>query len=185
MKRGIFYKARLGVVSLLFLAPGAVLAHPGNTASDGAHYCWTNCASWGEVYGERHYHGGGYIAPPTTTYKDWSQKYSIPYKFTTKEDPELPSGQTRTIQAGVDGEGIKRWRVTYTNGAETYSSTPTSQVLTKPITQITAIGTKSEVVVPSGINDDSDDSSGAGWLFLPGALGIGGYMAYRSLKPKP
>lgn len=36
-----------------------VYAHPGNTASDGCHYCWTNCDSWGEVYGERHCHGGG------------------------------------------------------------------------------------------------------------------------------
>lgn len=43
-------------------------AHPGNTAPDGCHYCWTNCASWGEVYGERHCHGGGYYdySPPTT-----------------------------------------------------------------------------------------------------------------------
>lgn len=33
-------------------------AHPGNTASDGCHYCRTNCDKWGEVYGERHCHGG-------------------------------------------------------------------------------------------------------------------------------
>lgn len=34
-------------------------AHPGNTAADGAHYCWTNCEYWGETYGERHFHSGG------------------------------------------------------------------------------------------------------------------------------
>jgi len=34
-------------------------AHPGNTAADGAHYCWTNCEYWGETYGERHSHSGG------------------------------------------------------------------------------------------------------------------------------
>lgn len=51
-------------LTLLFLTPQKVSAHPGNTASDGCHYCWTNCASWGEVYGERHCHGGGSIYTP-------------------------------------------------------------------------------------------------------------------------
>ena len=36
-----------------------VYAHPGNTAADGCHYCWTNCDRYGVVYGERHCHGGG------------------------------------------------------------------------------------------------------------------------------
>lgn len=43
--------------------PSFSYAHPGNTASDGCHYCWTNCARWGEVYGQRHCHGGGYQPP--------------------------------------------------------------------------------------------------------------------------
>lgn len=36
---------------------GDSFAHPGRTASDGMHYCRTNCASWGETYGVRHGHG--------------------------------------------------------------------------------------------------------------------------------
>jgi len=40
--------------------PLLVHAHPGRTASDGCHYCRTNCDRWGEVYGERHCHNGGY-----------------------------------------------------------------------------------------------------------------------------
>lgn len=31
-------------------------AHPGRTASDGCHYCRTNCASWGVPAGQRHCH---------------------------------------------------------------------------------------------------------------------------------
>lgn len=56
------------VFSILILLTGFVLhpiaqAHPGNTASDGYHYCWTNCAEWGEVYGERHRHAdSGYVS---------------------------------------------------------------------------------------------------------------------------
>ena len=33
------------------------VAHPGRTASDGCHYCWTNCDRWGEAEGARHCHG--------------------------------------------------------------------------------------------------------------------------------
>ena len=55
------------------ILPIGVFAHPGNTASDGCHYCRTNCASWGEVYGARHCHGGGYIAP-TQSYTPPVQK---------------------------------------------------------------------------------------------------------------
>ena len=41
----------------LFLLSASVSAHPGNTASDGCHYCRTNCASWGVPSNTRHCHG--------------------------------------------------------------------------------------------------------------------------------
>ncbi|MBM7571579.1 hypothetical protein JOC48_002075 [Aquibacillus albus] len=37
-----------------------VLAHPGNTDSNGGHYCRTNCEEWGYNYGEYHYHDNNY-----------------------------------------------------------------------------------------------------------------------------
>ena len=37
------------------------LAHPGNTAADGCHYCRTNCDSWGVPWYERHCHGGNAV----------------------------------------------------------------------------------------------------------------------------
>jgi len=52
---------------ICLLAPAISFAHPGNTASDGCHYCWTNCERWGEVYGQRHCHGG-YRAPAPAVY---------------------------------------------------------------------------------------------------------------------
>ncbi len=36
----------------------AGVAHPGNTASDGCHYCRTNCDRWGVPWYERHCHNG-------------------------------------------------------------------------------------------------------------------------------
>lgn len=32
-------------------------AHPGRTASDGCHYCRTNCDKWGVAWNRRHCHG--------------------------------------------------------------------------------------------------------------------------------
>lgn len=51
------------LLTLLFVAP--VSAHPGRTASDGCHYCRTNCDRWGVPWNERHCHGTK--TPPTYT----------------------------------------------------------------------------------------------------------------------
>ena len=50
MKRLILFLA-----ILLFL-PAFVSAHPGRTASDGCHYCRTNCDKWGVPWNKRHCH---------------------------------------------------------------------------------------------------------------------------------
>ena len=39
-------------------------AHPGNTASDGCHYCRTNCDEWGVAWDQRHCHNT-YVEPET------------------------------------------------------------------------------------------------------------------------
>jgi len=56
---------------LIFLVPillaQVAIAHPGRTASDGCHYCRTNCSSWGVPWGERHCHYKSDIKPPQTT----------------------------------------------------------------------------------------------------------------------
>ncbi len=43
----------------LFVFTPRAEAHPGRTASDGCHYCRTNCDSWGVAWNERHCHGSG------------------------------------------------------------------------------------------------------------------------------
>lgn len=51
--------------STVFLFSDVALAHPGNTAADGCHYCRTNCDKWGVPWNERHCHGGSTIPAPT------------------------------------------------------------------------------------------------------------------------
>ena len=46
------------IFSLILLFPSVILAHPGRTASDGCHYCKTNCDEWGVPWNQRHCHGG-------------------------------------------------------------------------------------------------------------------------------
>ncbi len=46
------------VFLVVFLFSSKALAHPGGLASDGCHYCRTNCAKWGYVTGTRHCHSG-------------------------------------------------------------------------------------------------------------------------------
>ena len=43
---------------VLMLTASTAFAHPGGTAPDGCHTCWTNCERWGVPYGERHCHRG-------------------------------------------------------------------------------------------------------------------------------
>lgn len=51
---------------LFFLLNSKIaFAHPGNTASDGCHYCRTNCAKWGEIEGARHCHNSKPTSVPT------------------------------------------------------------------------------------------------------------------------
>lgn len=58
----------------MILTSHKVLAHPGRTASDGCHYCRTNCGKWGVAWDQRHCHGG-YVAPVTKTYSPPSNRY--------------------------------------------------------------------------------------------------------------
>jgi hypothetical protein len=58
-----------------------IFAHPGNTASDGCHYCRTNCDKWWEVWNARHCHWWSTYTAPTYT----APTYVEPTKTPTEE----------------------------------------------------------------------------------------------------
>lgn len=76
----------VGAAFFVVLPSNQVAAHPGNTASDGAHFCWTNCASWGEVYGQRHYHGG-YSEP------EYEYEYEPEYDEPVYDEPDYDDSE--------------------------------------------------------------------------------------------
>ena len=53
---------RVTVAICFVLTSSMAIGHPGDTDYEGCHYCWTNCYSWGEVYGEKHCHPGEYTS---------------------------------------------------------------------------------------------------------------------------
>ncbi len=61
LKKAMFITSAFCAV---FLFSSPALAHPGKTASDGCHYCRTNCDKWGVPWNQRHCHGGS-VSPPT------------------------------------------------------------------------------------------------------------------------
>lgn len=61
------------LVILFALVPFAS-AHPGNTASDGCHYCRTNCGYWGVPWYTRHCHNGYYTPTYTAPKNNWTCK---------------------------------------------------------------------------------------------------------------
>jgi len=75
---------------LIYATPSIAEAHPGRTASDGCHYCRTNCDKWGEAWGERHCHGGGgsYTAPVQETVQT---QQAVPLPTNTPVPLRLPT----------------------------------------------------------------------------------------------
>lgn len=108
----IFYAS---IILLSLFSSPPIKAHPGNTASDGGHYCRTNCEKWGEVYGERHFHGGSvedddsgyedyYDDPPEPDYDDLysspdPEDYSSPSQTSTASstEPESKSKEDKEV----------------------------------------------------------------------------------------
>lgn len=89
------------IFALILLFPSVILAHPGRTASDGCHYCKTNCDSWGVAWNQRHCHGGGSVqgvqeqqpiyTPPTNTPIPWPTWTPVPTKVPTPTNTPIPT----------------------------------------------------------------------------------------------
>ncbi len=124
---------RLSIGILLLLLPlSSSLAHPGNTAADGCHYCRTNCEKWGVPYGERHCHRSKGIPQPSEpirSHRGEPKGYTTPapdYKLpapkakNTSPRSETPQGIVSSLSSEADtsmpapqkekgGKGLWKW----------------------------------------------------------------------------
>ncbi|OHW61447.1 cell wall-binding protein YocH precursor [Andreesenia angusta] len=105
----------------------------------------------------------------TEAYKKVQEE--IAYETETKENPELPKGQTKTVQAGEKGVKEKEVKEVYENGALASTETLSEAVSKEPVKEIVEKGTKEAVVASrssssrSGAVASGGNVSGSGMVF--------------------
>jgi len=153
-------KITLVFLPLLFLCFFSVakiaFAHPGNTASDGCHYCRTNCAKWGEVEDARHCHGGSSDSAPVYSY---SAPTSAPVPTATPRPTKTPSPKPTNTPNPTDSQ------------EQTFYSESDSIAILTPTPQVAGASSATE-----------NSSSGGYWGTL--ITGVLGYYGYKKLKLK-
>lgn len=98
------------LLTLVSVAPAS--AHPGRTASDGCHYCRTNCDSWGVAWNERHCHGGSTLGTasnnpePTNTIIPTAIPTKIVYPTNTPTLTPSPTKILYKVIGVTDGDTI-------------------------------------------------------------------------------
>ena len=127
------------IIFLLLTPP--IFAHPGRTASDGCHYCRTNCDSWGVPWNERHCHNGS-SAPIQQ-----AQPTQIPIEINTPTSTVTPYPTSTPILTNTPIP----------------TNTPTPVVDSQNITQ--------EVAGTSTSSNNSFGSAILGLLLLTGLIG--------------
>lgn len=151
------YKGLLCLPLLLasLLLPKIILAHPGNTASDGCHYCRTNCDKWGEVWNARHCHGG--YSPPPKTYT--APVVTLKPTTTPTRKPTLTPKPTSTK-------------------VPTITTKPTTQPEVKGVSEEEGTPTP---IVESTSEVDTEGSNVGGTVGVLGAAGLVYYL-YKQFK---
>ncbi len=66
----------------------------------------------------------------------------VPFPTREQQDDTLYEGQKKVLQAGVPGTVERTYKVVTVDGVEIYASAPLEVVLTQPVEQVVAVGTK-------------------------------------------
>ncbi|MFD0901506.1 G5 domain-containing protein [Actinomadura sediminis] len=111
----------------------------------------------------------------------------IPFKTRKVKDPSLDAGTTRVKRRGAAGVMTYSYEVTYTDGEPTGKKLLGKKVTKKPVTEIVAIGTKSEprcdenysgACVPIASDVDCAGGSGNGPAYVQGPVRVIGDDVY-------
>jgi peptidase M23 len=98
------------------------------------------------------------------TYKIEKKTETIPYETERESDNSMSSGETKEVQAGVNGQKEITQKVAYINGIpQGTAATQTEKVIKEPVSRIIKVGTYEPEPEPDDEDDDSyydeDDSS--------------------------
>lgn len=156
--------------SLIFLSKNT-FAHPGNTASDGCHYCRTNCDSWGVPWNERHCHGSGTVETVKTVQPTQIPVRIIPTSIPTSR-PIIPTATAIPITK------IPTLALT-----PTYIPTSISTITQSP----TLIPTKTEEILPTSQpqvlgetnTKEPEPATAKDFIIFFSILGLFGFGVYK------
>ncbi len=128
---------------------------------------------------------------PTTQKKIVVETRKIPFKQITVKDSSLEKGRTLVTTRGVKGTKRLTYEVTLTNGVQTDKRLLREVVVTRPIDQVTAVGTKVEATpagqcdpnysgacVPIASDVDCAGGSGNGPAYVEGPVKVVGTDIY-------
>ena len=95
------------------------------------------------------------VTKPTIAQKTVTQTKDIPFTSTTVQNSSLAKGTTKITTQGVDGVETLTYQDTYTNGKQTDQKLITDVITTKPVPQVTTVGT---YVAPAASTPSSNDT---------------------------
>ncbi len=175
------------VLEIVFISV-PVFAHPGNTASDGCHYCRTNCAKWGEVEGARHCHNSK-PAPVEITPKPQPQTWEYNGKTYYSEsaytqaiaEDQLQKEATEQAEAERATEDALE-QVEQDEGEVLGDETNSSEEILNE-NKTSELPTSDETASETNEADQSEDST-VTLLITVGAVGVGAYYLGKRSKKK-
>lgn len=97
------------------------------------------------------------VVPPTITTTEVIETKEVPYEYERANDPTLPVGETKVVQAGKYGVRTIVYTVTLTDGVETSRVVKSDLITTAPVTDILAVGT---YVPPTTPTDPAEPQPG-------------------------
>jgi hypothetical protein len=78
---------------------------------------------------------------PVVTTKTTTETQPVPYESKTVEDGSLNKGTSKVTTSGVNGVKTLTYKVTYKDGKQTDKKLVKEEVTTKPVNQVTSMGT--------------------------------------------
>ncbi|WP_307856102.1 G5 domain-containing protein [Micromonospora sp. C32] len=108
----------------------------------------------------------------------------VPYRTKKVKDSSMPKGITKLRTRGVEGTRTLTYQVTVIDGVETARKVVKTQVTTKPVTEVVAVGTKNcdlnyQGCVPIASDVDCAGGSGNGPAYVKGPVKVIGYDIYK------
>lgn len=124
---------------------------------------------------------------PVVEKRTVTETVAIPFARRTVKDASLPEGTTRIRTRGVPGVKTVTYEVTITGGVETGKRVVRETITRKPVTEVTAVGTKPASrchpnyggCVPIASDVDCAGGSGDGPAYVDGPVDVRGDDVYR------